>query len=226
MEKYEIEPGIILVDKPSGISSFDVIRILRKTVGKELGIWKMGHAGTLDPRASGLMIIALGSATKKLSEYLKLPKEYKAEILFGVKTDTGDLDGKVIEQMGEGEMPKLSVEDVTTALSELIGEPELAVPVYSAIKRAGKPLYEYARAGQTVDKVVKKMGVSCAELVDFVFPKIKVKFAVASGTYIRSLAEELGRKLKVPATLAGLRRTSIAGWKVENAMKIENMREV
>lgn len=203
---------IILINKPSGITSFDVIRILRKN----LGIRKMGHAGTLDPMAEGLMIIGIESGTKKLSQFLKLPKVYEAEVLLGVKTDTGDLEGKILEQKS------VARNDFKEEVMEkLKGKLNLPVPAYSAIKRGGEALYKKARRGESVDVPVKEM-----EVRDIILNNIEesdrniilnITFDVSSGTYIRSLAEEIGRQLKVPATLKSLKRISIGEYKIEDA---------
>lgn len=207
---------IVLVDKPKGITSFDVIRKLWRTYGK----MKMGHAGTLDPNATGLMILAVGSATKRLNEFLKLPKCYEAEIQFGIQTDSGDCTGKIIATTDtEG----LSTQRITDTLVGMKGTLELAVPMYSAIKKDGKALYAYARAGEAVVVPVKPMTIRNAHCdgYDSVTARAKVFFDVESGTYIRTLAEELGRRMNTVATLVELRRLSIGEYKVEGALKLE-----
>ncbi len=209
-----MEGQIILVDKPKGITSFDVIRILRR----KLGIKKMGHAGTLDPLATGLMIIATNSFTKKLTELLGLPKVYSAEILLGTKTESADVDGKIIETQP---VPELTVAQIEKVLQTMQGDIELAVPIYSAIKRQGKPLYEYAREGIAVEVPKKIMHITYAKVLDYTAPVIRIEFEVKSGTYIRSLAEELARRLGTVGTIQNLRRTSIGEFKVEGAMVLE-----
>ncbi|MDA1330356.1 MAG: hypothetical protein DWG76_05280 [Chloroflexi bacterium] len=144
---------IILVNKPKGITSFDVIRQLRR----KLGIRKMGHAGTLDPLASGLMIIGVNEGTKKLEEYLKLPKTYEADVLLGIQTTTGDMEGDILAEVPKEEVEKkLSDTDLTTLFKNFIGTHTLAVPKYSAIKVDGKALYTYAREGQEPPRVPEK----------------------------------------------------------------------
>jgi tRNA pseudouridine55 synthase len=223
-----MENNIIFVDKPKGITSFDVIRILRK----KLGIWKMGHAGTLDPLASGLMIIAVNDGTKKMSEFLKLPKIYVADILLGKKSETGDLEGKILE---EKSTEHITDEMIRKAVAEFSGKHSLAVPMYSAIKVGGKPLYAIARkkeAGKELSQKetdavapVKEMEVLSAELLGIDRTEasiiLKVKMEVTSGSYIRTLAEELGNRLGTVAMLTGLRRTSIGKFSVDDAMKID-----
>lgn len=215
-------PEVLLVDKQKGITSFDVIRNLRGHIGKV----KMGHAGTLDPLATGLMLVGLQKGTKKLHELLGLPKTYIADILFGQKTDTGDLEGKIIE---EKDVYDLKEEQVKDMLDEMVGNIDLKVPLYSAIKKDGKPLYWYARNGKPVEVPTKTMVVRKVAFLDLYKRDNKmvarVLFDVGSGTYIRSLAEELGRKLGVPATLAGLRRTKIGEYKIEDAIVVTDPRD-
>lgn len=223
---------LILIDKPKGITSFDVIRQLRRRTG----IKKMGHAGTLDPLASGLMILGVGPGTKKLTELIKLDKDYTAEILIGESRTTGDMEGEVVDSV---ENVELDPAQVLVAVSGLVGEVTLPVSAYSAIKVDGVPMYKRARAaeksGDTVTEVpmrlmkVKKASVANIEVVfaDALMKSISrllvtVHFSVGSGTYIRSLAEELGRRVGYPATLANLRRTRVGEFSIEDAKQIED----
>ena len=218
----QLPDDILLVDKPAGITSFDVIRRLRK----ELGIRKLGHAGTLDPLATGLMIIGVGTGTKKLNDYLKLDKEYLATIRLGERRSTGDLEGEVLETRAVINPPEH--ETVRTAVVGMVGTLTLPVSAYSAIKKDGVPMYKRARAaakrGEHVKDVpVRDMQVLEAEVLQTAYDPgtkrldIVARFHVGSGTYIRSLAEELGRRLGHPATLALLRRTKIGEFVVEDA---------
>jgi len=211
---------IILIDKPKGITSFDVIRILRK----KLGFKKMGHAGTLDPLASGLMIIGIEKGTKKLNGFLKLQKVYEAEVLLGIQTTTGDMEGNIIAQK---KVENISEKEIEKVLQSMVGKITLPVSIYSAIKVAGKPLYKYARKHLAVKQPSKEMEVFWIRFValrpnaenknSFI---ISIELEVASGTYIRSLAEEIGRRLGYPATIKELRRTKIGDFKIEDAEKI------
>ncbi len=213
----KLPENIILVDKPIGITSFDVIRRLRK----ELGVKKMGHAGTLDPLASGLMIIGINDGTKKMEQFLKLDKTYIAEILLGTKTTTGDLEGEVLELR---EIFDLEEDYVREVVENFKGIFEIAVPKHSAIKRGGKPLYEYARENIEIEIPKKPMQVYKSKFRGLKKEGegylLKVEFDVASGVYIRSLAEYLGEFLDVPATLAGLQRTKIGEFSLKKARKI------
>ena len=225
---------ILLIDKPKGITSFDVIRRVRK----QINIKKIGHAGTLDPLATGLMILGVGPGTKQLTDLIKLDKDYVAEVLIGERRSTGDMEGDVVEAV---ETVVLDPAQVLVAVASLIGTVTLPVSAYSAIKKDGVPMYKRARAaektGDTVTDVpVRDMLVQRATVgnIEVVFKDatlttisrllVTVTFSVGSGTYIRSLAEELGRRLNYPATLANLRRTRVGDFKIEDAKLIENLK--
>ncbi|NCN52269.1 tRNA pseudouridine(55) synthase TruB [Candidatus Parcubacteria bacterium] len=220
--KPETVPELLLIDKPQGITSFDVIRRLRR----ELGIKKMGHAGTLDPLASGLMLIGVGPGTKKLTQYVKLPKEYMAEILVGERRLTGDMEGKILEEKEVTDIPQ---ETILETLAGMVGALTLPVSSYSAIKKDGVPMYKRARQAEKVGKQVldvplRDMVVTEAKYFGHRYEDgrciVIVRFAVSSGTYIRSLAEEFGKRLGYPATLKNLRRTKVGEFDVENARQI------
>lgn len=210
---------ILLIDKPKGITSFDVIRELRK----RLGIKKIGHAGTLDPLASGLLVIGVGEGTKKLTEYVKLPKEYVAEVRIGERRSTGDMEGDVIESVT---VDVLDNEHVREELRRMIGMLTLPVSAYSAIKKDGVPMYKRARKAALKGKMVEELPIRDMEITEAELLCMEckddrcvlvVRFAVGSGTYIRSLAEELGHRLGYPATLQNLRRTKVGEFNIEDA---------
>lgn len=204
---------ILLIDKPKGITSFDVIRLLRK----KLNVRKMGHAGTLDPFATGLLIVAIGDATKKLSQFLKLPKTYEAEIVLSLETDTGDSTGKIVRE----EDVNLSHEAVLSAVRSLQGVQKLPVPIFSAIKRGGEALYKKARRGEKVEVPIKDMEIRSISVLNCAYENgktvVTVSLDVSSGTYIRSVAVELGKRLGVPAMTRNLRRISIGDFHVREA---------
>jgi len=222
---------ILLIDKPAGITSFDVIRRLRP----RLGVKKIGHAGTLDPLATGLMILGVGQGTKKLTEFIKLDKEYIAEILIGESRTTGDMEGEIIESVTE---VVLTPQAILEAVASLVGTLTLPVSAYSAIKKDGVPMYKRAREAAKMGKIIiavplREMKVYEAEEFTIAINRdsrqlavgrmvITVRFFVSSGTYIRSLSEELGRRLGYPATLLSLRRTKIGKFDVQDAKKIKD----
>ena len=208
--KHYIESDVLLVHKPKGISSFDVIRRMRPLLGTR----KIGHAGTLDPLASGLMILGINTGTKKLSHYLKLPKTYIAEILIGTSTTTGDLEGEIIQEKFVDTHDVKSA-DIEYQLLQMKGAHTLKVPLYSAIKVQGKALYAYARAGETPPYIPsKEMNITNIQMLDLykkgIHYVVKIRVAVDSGTYIRTLGEEFGRRIGYPATLQDLYRVSVS----------------
>jgi tRNA pseudouridine55 synthase len=221
-------PPLLLIDKPKGISSFSVIRELRKRTG----LRKFGHAGTLDPLATGLMLIGVGEGTKLLTALVGLDKEYLAEVLIGESRTTGDMEGEIVDEKEYKE--DIDRETITKTLGGLLGEVELPVSGYSAIKKDGVPMYKRARAAAKKGEVLselplRKMKVYEAELLDHknadVFGKkrlqLTIRFKVGSGTYIRSLAEELGQRLGYPATLYDLRRTKVGEYNISDAQKLD-----
>lgn len=223
-------PEILLVDKPSGMTSFDVIRNLRK----QTGVRKFGHAGTLDPLATGLMILGVEKGTKRLHEFLKLDKEYVAEIRVGESRTTDDLEGEVVE---EKELEVITEAEILATLQQLVGNPSLPVSAYSALKREGKPLYKMAREAVKKGEVFmdvphREMKVFEAELLKYEVIELEgkkrlivsVRFHVGSGTYIRSLAKEFGRILGYPATLQFLRRTKIGSFDIKDAQVLSNIK--
>ncbi|RLC36058.1 MAG: tRNA pseudouridine(55) synthase TruB [Candidatus Nealsonbacteria bacterium] len=208
---------ILFIDKPKGMSSFDVIRVLRK----KLKIKKMGHAGTLDPQATGLLIIGVGKGTKKLKEFAQLSKTYLMEVLIGQRTETGDFEGKVAE---EKEVKRVDIKKVKKILKEMEGEIELQVPLYSAVKFKGKPLYKYAREGIKITPPKRRTKIFYLKLLGWKkkgkFFVLKIEMKCQKGTYARSVAEEIGRRLNFPATLKELRRLKIGNFDVSKAKKI------
>ena len=221
-------PELLLIDKPSGMTSFDVIRELRRRTG----VRKFGHAGTLDPAATGLMLIGADHGTKRLADLVKLDKEYVADIRLGEQRSTGDLEGEV--SATKAVTQPVSIDELVATVASMVGTHTLPVSAYSAIKRAGVPMYKRARAAakrgeQVTDVPVRDMTVHDAELltseplvVDGTpMQLVRVRFAVASGVYIRSLAEEFGKRLGYPATLQALRRTKVGGYRVEDAQTLD-----
>lgn len=213
----DFDQNFILVDKPKWLTSFDVIRQLRR----KLGIRKIGHAGTLDPLATGLLIVGVGEGTKRLREFVGLPKTYDVQVLLGKQTETGDMEGKVAR---EERIEKVDIERVREVLAGMTGVLTLPVPMYSAVKIKGEPLYKMARRGKIVEPPVKEMKVIRIDLRRH-FSKdagyvLDLEMEVGSGTYVRSIAEEIGRRLGIPATVKELRRTRIGEFGVEDAKQM------
>lgn len=211
---------IWFIDKPKGMTSFDVVRVLRN----KLGIKKVGHAGTLDPLATGLMILGVGKGTKKLEKYLKLPKRYEVEIVVGESRTTGDMEGRVTEK---AEVKYLDRASVKRVFREMKGKLDIAVPKYSAIKVKGEKLYHKARRGDDFEPPKREMRLLKVKVLsvkkDFKQYIVKVRMDVSSGAYIRSIAEEFGRRLGYPTVVQELRRTKIGRFRVGRGKKLEKI---
>lgn len=209
---------ILLIDKPAGMSSFGVVarvrRILSQKAGKRV---KVGHTGTLDPFATGLLILLAGKATKKSNEFLKLDKEYEAVVRLGAKSSTGDIEGEIIETKCE----LVGEEEVREAVASFQGEIEQTVPQFSAVKINGERAYKLARKGVEVEMPRRKVKIYEIEVLEYAWPELKMRCKVSSGTYIRALGEDIGEKLGVGGYLTALRRTVVGEYKVENAVRLE-----
>ncbi|HSX47898.1 MAG TPA: tRNA pseudouridine(55) synthase TruB [Candidatus Nanoarchaeia archaeon] len=205
--------GLLLINKPKGITSFDVIRQLRRTTG----VKKIGHAGTLDPLATGLMLMLFGTACRKAQQFSKLDKTYVAELTLGFNSSTGDAEGELIAISDR--IPTQS--ELETVLNKFIGEIEQTPSVYSAIKIDGKEAYKYARAGQAVEVPSRKVTINSIELLSYSYPLVKIEADVSSGTYIRSLAEDIGKELGTGAYLSGLERTRVGDFEASEAVDLD-----
>ena len=211
--------GILLVDKPRDHTSHDVVARLR---GK-LKMKRIGHAGTLDPMATGLLVILVGKATK-VSQYLVgLDKEYEGTIELGKVTDTQDADGEVMETRP---VPPLSEADVLTAVKTFLGDQYQMPPMYSAIKIAGVPLYKSARKGEEIEREPRFIRVMSWDVLRFATPQIDFRLSCTKGTYVRTLAHDLGAKLGCGAHLSALRRTATDKFKVGQALTLEQIQSL
>ena len=203
-------------NKPSGCTSHGIVSKIRK----KLNIKKVGHTGTLDPLATGVLPILLGNATK-LSKYLiNHDKEYIATIKLGVKTDTADIEGIVLEKQ---EVPQISEKQIIEVLDSCIGKQKQIPPMYSAIKVKGKKLYEYARNGENIEVEPRDIEIYNIELIQYKDNNIKFKVACSKGTYIRSLCENIAQKLNTIGTMLELKRTQVGIFKIEEAAELEEL---
>ena len=191
--------GILLLDKPAGLSSNAALQQVRRLLGRP----KAGHTGSLDPLATGMLPICIGEATKVAGSLLAGDKGYTATISLGTRTDTGDSTGTVVEQCA---VPELGEARLTAALVALRGPQQQVPPMYSALKRDGQPLYKLARRGLTVDRPARDIVIHVLELLEFGPATLRIRVECSKGTYIRVLAEELGRSLGSCAHLTALRR--------------------
>ena len=204
---------ILLIDKPKGITSFGVIRVLRR----QLGIRKMGHAGTLDPLATGLLIIGTEKSTKELASFMGLPKEYEFVVEFGKTSTSYDADGEITE----GQLREVSREEFEAALQPFVGEIQQRPPIFSAIKVNGRRAYDRARKGEEVVLEPRTVTISSLEVLEWNWPFVKMRMACSKGTYVRSLAHDLGQVLGVGGYVTELRRTAIGSYRVEDAELLE-----
>lgn len=211
---------ILLIDKPAGISSFGVVARVRRILSQRLGVKKIkvGHTGTLDPFATGLLILLVGKATKRSNDFLKLDKEYIAEIRLGEVSTTGDPEGEITKSYS-GEPVKEEL--IKKIVQSFVGEISQKVPAFSAIKIDGKRAYQLARKGIDVEMPTRKVRIYNIEILDYSWPMLKIRTKVSSGTYIRTLGEDIGAKLGTGAYVTNLRRTKIDKYSVDDAKKLD-----
>jgi tRNA pseudouridine55 synthase len=208
--------GFLNVNKPLHLTSHDVVARLRRG----LRLDKVGHAGTLDPLATGVLIVCVGYATR-LSEYaMASVKRYTARVRLGAVTTTYDAEGEVIVQKDPS---RISQSDVEAILPRFMGEIEQIPPMYSAIKQGGKKLYDLARAGQTVEREARRVTIHALIVRNFASPEFDLEVQCSAGTYIRSLAYDLGEALEVGAHLAGLNRTASGSFTLDNAVDLDTL---
>ena len=212
--------GILLVDKPPGISSFGVVAkirsVLSQATGKKI---KVGHTGTLDPMATGLLILVIGKYTKQAGEFSKLDKTYAAELTLGAVSSTGDAEGEITEK--NQKVPSLA--EVEAAVKSFLGEIEQTPPAYSAVKIEGKRAYKLARAGQTPEIKPRRVKVYSITDMTYEYPSLRFTVKVSSGTYIRSLAQDIGQKLGTGAYLSALRRIAVNAYQAKGALGLDDL---
>ena len=208
--------GIINVLKPCGMTSHDVISFLRRVLNTK----KIGHAGTLDPDAAGVLPVFVGGATRLLEYAMEDGKSYRAEITFGVKTDTGDDSGAMLEKSA---LPNCTAEEFAAVLKEFTGAQQQLPPMYSALKLNGQPLYKLARQGIEVERKAREIFIYRLELISFNPHKAVVDVECSKGTYIRTLLEDICAKLGVCGTMSFLLRTAAGGFKIEDAATLQEL---
>lgn len=215
-----LRAGVLVVDKPAGPTSFDVVRRVRRALGAE----KAGHAGTLDPAATGVLAVCLQDAVKLQQWLTDGDKTYEALVAFGAATTTEDAEGEVVER---GDASRLDEAAVRGALPALTGALDQVPPMYSAVRVGGRRLHEVARAGEEVDRAPRRVVVHALTLDGFEpagadgLARARLTVRCGKGTYVRTLAADLGRALGVPAHLAALRRTEASGFRIERAIPLE-----
>jgi tRNA pseudouridine55 synthase len=212
--------GILLIDKPSGWTSFDIVAkvrgLLRKLTGSKI---KIGHTGTLDPLATGLLVLMVGNYTKKVPEFTKLDKTYEVTMRLGQTSTTGDEEGDKLAISDK--VP--GINEVREALVPFVGEIEQVPPAYSAVKVGGKRAYDLARAGKTPELKPRQVKIYKLELKKYDYPLVQFAAEVSSGTYIRSLVEDIGKQLGTGAYTSNLRRTRVGNLSVTHAVKPDTL---
>jgi tRNA pseudouridine55 synthase len=214
--------SFLLVDKPAGWTSFDVVNKIRSALRYSLDLRKIkvGHAGTLDPMATGLLIVCTGKFTKKITDYQNLPKEYTGTLTLGATTPSYDAE---TEPDAEFPYQHITPEMLEEARHQFIGDLQQLPPVFSAIKVDGQPMYKKARAGQHVEVQARPVSIYQLEFTRVELPEIDFRVACSKGTYIRSLAYDLGKVLHSGAYLSALRRTKIGNYSVDEAWELEKL---
>ena len=210
--------GILIVNKPSGITSHDVVDFVRR----KFNVRRVGHTGTLDPMAQGVLVVLIGKATKLSSKFLQDDKEYIAKIFFGKKTDTQDTTGKVIK---EKVVLDLDIESIKRAFNNFLGDIEQIPPMVSAIKYKGKKLYQLARAGKSVPRKPRPIKIKDMELIDFSLPEATFRVRCSKGTYIRALCEDIGSSLGIPSCMSGLVRIRSGDFLLKDAKDLHEITE-
>ena len=221
-DKHRLPPfqhsGILLVDKPTEWTSHDVVNFIRN----RFNVKKVGHCGTLDPAATGLLVIVLGKCTKQSETLSKSDKTYEGTILLGVETDSQDMEGKVI---AEKDTSDLTEESVREEFAKFAGEQFQIPPMYSAVKKDGKKLYELAREGKVIERDPKQIMIHSIEVKEVNLPKADFELSCSKGTYVRTLCQDIGQNLGCGGTLFVLRRTRSGEFLIKDAHKVEEIKE-
>ena len=210
--------GVVIVDKPKGKTSHDVVAALRRVYKTR----RVGHTGTLDPLADGVLPVCVGNATKAADMLTSADKSYTAVLELGKRTDTLDIEGSLLEQRPVD----VTEEEIRAVIGEFKGEQYQLPPMYSAIKQNGRKLYELAREGKEVERTPRKINIYSLDIRKIELPYIKIDVRCSKGTYIRSLCDDIGRRLGCGAVMTELRRTEAAGFKISQAYTLEQLNEM
>ncbi len=211
--------GVINIKKERGYTSHDVVAKLRGILKQK----KIGHTGTLDPDATGVLPVCLGKATKLCDMLTEKDKTYETELLLGMETDTQDITGKV---MKEGDWTKLTKEVVTECIKGFLGESDQIPPMYSALKVNGKKLYELAREGKVIERQPRKIQISEIEILEVDLPVVKIRITCSKGTYIRTICHDIGEKLQCCGCMKSLTRTRVSQFLIENSFTLKEVQQM
>jgi tRNA pseudouridine55 synthase len=213
-----MKEGIILVNKPNGLTSHDVVARIRR----KFGIKKVGHAGTLDPLATGVLVILVGKSTKLSDRFMGLDKAYRSTMLLGTKTNSADTEGAILQ---EKPFQHISREQVENVFKEFTGEIKQLPPMFSAIKFKGKKLYELARKGVTVEREARDVNIGLLKVIRFELPYVEFYMECSKGTYVRQLADDVGDKLGCGACITQIERTKVGSFHIDQSVNIEDVNE-
>jgi len=210
--------GIAIIDKPPGITSHDVVSRVRR----RFNMRRVGHAGTLDPLATGVLVILLGKSTRLFDKFVAFDKAYAATLRLGTQTTSADITGTVIEQKP---FEDITCDQITETFRLFIGEGEQCPPMVSAVKFKGERLYKLARKGIIVERPSRKIRIDALNLVDFKLPEVRFYLECSKGTYVRTLAEDVGQRLGCGACITQIERTKVGPFTIQDAVKLEDLNE-
>ncbi|MBI5221546.1 MAG: tRNA pseudouridine(55) synthase TruB [Candidatus Magasanikbacteria bacterium] len=226
MSSQFLNKDLILIDKPATWTSFDAVNFIRSALYHTTGIKKMkvGHTGTLDPFATGLLLVAIGREnTKKINIFSKLPKTYLATLYLGATSDTFDNTGTIIKNP---DAKTVDLKEIKKTLQNFIGEQDQLPPMFSAKKVNGQRLYKLARKGKEVKREPSRITIFDIKLLNYSYPNLTIEINCSAGTYIRTLANDIGHQLGIGAYCLALRRTKIGEYKIEDAIKLKPLNKV
>ncbi len=210
--------GIAIINKPSGITSHDVVSRVRRIFNMR----RVGHAGTLDPLATGVLVILLGKSTKLFDKFVAFDKAYAATLKLGTQTTSADITGTVIEQKPFEDITR---EQIVETLDQFLGESDQFPPMVSAVKFKGERLYKLARKGVVVDRPSRRIRIDALKLVEFKLPEVRFYLECSKGTYVRTLAEDVGQRLGCGACITQIERTKVGPFIIEDAVRLEDLNE-
>ena len=210
--------GVIVINKPDGMTSHDVVIKIRS----KLGVRRVGHAGTLDPLATGVLVILVGKATKLFNKFVAFDKAYRATLILGTSTTSADIHGKIVEQRP---YQHITSQQIRETFDQFAGEIEQIPPMVSAIKMKGKKLYELARQGIEVPRQPRKVRIDVLRIEKITIPEVTFYLECSKGTYVRQLAEDIGEKLECGACISQIERVQVGEFKIKDAVHIEELNE-
>lgn len=210
--------GIIIVNKPQGLTSHDIVNHVRR----KFKIQRVGHAGTLDPLATGVLVMLLGRSTRLFNQFVGLDKAYRAKLILGTSTDSADIQGKIIKTMPCGHIHRQDVEEV---FKKFVGDISQVPPMFSAVKIRGQKLYKLARKGIEIERPPRAVKIYCLRLESFLSPEVNFYLECSKGLYVRQLAEDVGGILGCGACISQIERTRVGSFAIEDAVTIEELNE-